>query len=323
MALAWHRDTLYASFGHNRGGENTATEEARGRASADGGKTWGEVFTIDPGQGDLAVSHGVFLSTGDALWAFHGAYYNTMERVHTRAYLLDEATRQWQSQGVVVEGGFWPMQEPLKMPDGNWIMSGISVGTGNPAAVAISHGEDPARWDLVVIPRAEGIGGMWGESSVIIHGSRVINVARYGDHSQPLVAVSEDFGRTWTPSRPANMPMATSKPYSGTLSTGRHYLVCTTTADGGNRRAPLTIALTAPGGEAFTQVFIIRDAVRPEGPGESHPGARLAYPYAIEHQGRLYVGHSNSGGRGGKERTHWNNNSAELAVIPLSALEGP
>ena len=28
VALAWHGDRLYVSFGHNRGGENTETEEA-------------------------------------------------------------------------------------------------------------------------------------------------------------------------------------------------------------------------------------------------------------------------------------------------------
>lgn len=277
-----------------------------------------DVWTVDAG--DLAVSHGVFLSHGGDLWAFHGAYLNTMERVHTRAYLLDEATGRGQPQGSVIEGGFWPMQAPQRMADGNWIMSGISVGGGNPAAVAITHGDDPARWDLVLIPRAREVGNMWGESSVIIAGGQVINVARYGAHAQPLVAVSADCGRTWTPSTPANMPMAPSKPYTGTLSTGEHYLVCSTTADGGARRSPLTIALTRPGEQAFSRVFIIRDALHPGAAVESHAAARLAYPYAVEHDGRLYVGYSNSGGRGGRERLHWNNNSAELAVIPLAAL---
>ena len=52
----------------------------------------------------------------------------------------------------------------------------------------------------------------------------------------------------------------------------------------------------------------------PEGPGESHPKASLAYPYAVEHDGKLYVAYSNGGGRGG------NRNSAELAVIPVASL---
>lgn len=46
----------------------------------------------------------------------------------------------------------------------------------------------------------------------------------------------------------------------------------------------------------------------------------LSYPYAIEHAGKLYVGYSNNGGgagRVGEGRELWNNNSAELAVIPI------
>ena len=41
--------------------------------------------------------------------------------------MLDEATGLWAPQGVVIDGGFWPMQEPQRMEDGNWIMAGISA----------------------------------------------------------------------------------------------------------------------------------------------------------------------------------------------------
>ena len=324
VALVFHKGKLYASFGHNKGGENTDTEEARVRVSGDGGATWGPVSTIDPGdEPGVGVSHGVFLSHGGRLWAFHGAYTGTMNNVHTRAYVLNEADGTWEHKGTVAEGGFWPLQEPIRMADGNWIMSGISVGKGNPAAVAISRGEDFTHWDLVVIPKPAGM-KMWGESTVFLDGRRVVNIARC-DGKQPvaLVAFSEDCGRTWSASRPSNLPMAASKPYAGTLSTGQRYLVCSTTADGGNRRHPLTIALTRPGETTFSQVFVIRHALFPEGPGESHARASLAYPYAIEHEGMLFVGYSNSGGgvgRVGENRELWNNNSAELAAIPVKAL---
>jgi hypothetical protein len=117
--------------------------------------------------------------------------------------------------------------------------------------------------------------------------------------------------------------MATSKPYTGMLSTGQRYLICTTTADSGGRRSPLTIALSRLGEEMFSKVFLIRHALFPDGPGESHSNAKLSYPYAVEHNGKLYVGYSNSGGgagRVGEGRELWNNNSAELAVIPIDGL---
>lgn len=323
LALAWHKGRLYASFGHNKGQENTVGEVARGRMSCDGGKTWGEVFTIGAGDTpDLGISHGVFLSRGGELWAFMGAFYGNKltdiasSKVHTRAYRLNEATGAWESQGTVIEGGFWPMQEPLKMDDGNWIMSGLRVGGGHPGAVAISHGDDLTKWDLVPIPRPADL-KMWGESTVVVRGKHVQNFARISSlPSTVLTATSEDYGRTWTEHTPSNLPMIRSKPYTGTLSTGQPYLICTTTEEARtkNHRSPLTIAVGQPGEAGFRQIFRIRGSVCPESPGDSDPRAHLSYPYAIEHDGRLYVGFSNMGGRGGNE------NSAELAVIPITSL---
>lgn len=317
VALVWHKGRLYASFGRNSGAENTASEVAQGRASDDCGATWGPVFTIDGGdEPNLAISHGVFLSHTGSLWAFHGAFHGNMENVHTRAYRLDETTGEWENKGVVVEDGFWPTQEPQQMPDGNFIMAGMRVGNGyggmdDPAAVAISHGDDFTRWDLVVIPKPPEI-EMWGESTVIIDGEELLNIARYGE-PVGLVSASRDEGRHWLESRPSNMPLAASKPYAGILSNGQRFLIGTTTADSGNRRAPLTLAVSRPGGKQFCKVFRIRDAVH-DGPGESGPNCSLAYPYAVEYEGKLFVGYSNDGGRGK------NLNSAELAVIPLPSL---
>ena len=317
VAVCWHKGRLYATFGHNKGHENTSTEVARGRVSSDGGRSWGPVFTIDDGDtANPAVSHGVLLSHAGQLWAFHGAFHDRMKQVHTLAFVLDETSDTWQPRGVVAEEGFWPLQEPLKMDDGNWIMAGISVnggygGPNDPAAVAISHGDDFTNWDVVVIPKPENL-DMWGESTVVVNGPEILNIARWRD-PVALAAASKDYGRTWTESREANLPMAASKPYAGTLSTGQCYLVATTTADSGNRRSPLTIAVSRPGEKFFSKVYRMRDAVH-DGPGESAPKCRLSYPYAVEHDGKLYVAYSNDGSRGA------NRNSSELAVVPVKSL---
>lgn len=324
VALAWHKGKLHASFGHNKGGENTDTEEARFFTSADGGRTWNPIATMDRGdEPGIGVSHGVFLPLNGRLWAFHGAYTGTMQNVHTRAYLLDDDLGQWLSKGTVIAGGFWPLGEPVRMADGNWIMAGLRAGGGNPAAVAISHGDDLTKWDLVVIPLANDLGEVWGESAIVVDGKRITNIARWGAEARALVAASEDYGRTWTPSRASNLPMTTSKPCAGRLSTDQRFLICSMSADGGKRRSPLTIAISKPGERQFSKVFVIRHAEFPNGPGESHPKAALAYPCASEHDGKLYVGYSNNGGnvgRVGAGRELWNNNSAELAVIPIEQL---
>jgi hypothetical protein len=316
VAVVRHNGVLYSSFGHNRGSENTADEAANGRKSSDGGRTWGPLFTIDAGAGNLAVSHGVFLSHEGKLWAFHGSFFGRMQQVHTRAYLLDDETDQWEPKGVVAEDGFWPMQAPQKMDDGNWIMAGIAVigsvgGADDHAAVALSHAGDFTRWTVVAVPNPADM-DMWGESALIAEGADVLLIARYR-LPIALAATSRDYGRTWTTIRPSNLPMAASKPYAGVLSTGQRYLIGTTTADSGNRRSPLTIAVGRPAEKVFSKIYRIRDAVH-DGPGESNPDCRLSYPYAEEYGGKLYVVYSNDGNRGG------NRNSAELAVILLESL---
>ena len=328
VALAWHKGRLFVSFAHNKGVENTDTEEARYCVSDDDGKTWSPVSTIAKGsEPGTSVSHGVFLSHRNQLWAFHGAFTGFLDKLHTLAYVWNETRGVWEPKGTVIGDSFWPCQAPVKMDNGNWIMSGFRVGvTGEenhqPAAVAISHGDDFMSWDVVPI-RAASSKDLWGESTVFASGKHVVNISRYGAEAKALMAVSEDYGRTWSQSLPSNLPMTTSKPYAGTLSTGQHYLICTTTADSGKRRSPLTIAVTRSGENAFSTVFVIRHAEFPEGPGESHKKAALSYPYAVEHDGHLYVGYSNNGGNAGRVGTGRelaNNNSAELTVISIQSL---
>ena len=327
VALAWYKERLFASFGHNKEGENTPAEEARYCVSEDDGKTWGEVRTIDSGRDGIGISHGVLAVHQGNLWSFNGSYHRGYVDTATRAYIYNDDGR-WEPKGPIIEGGFWPLQTPTKMADGNWIMSGVRLdkfrhkGT-YPPAVAISHGDDFMKWDLVVIPVLADA-NIWGESGVILNGKQVINIARYGAEAKALMAISEDCGRTWTESRPSNLPMATSKPCAGTLSNGQSYLIDTTTADSGGRRAPLTIAVTPPGKTVFSKIFVIRGSEFPEGPGESHPKAYLSYPDAVEHNGYLYVGYSNSGGNAGRVGTGtqlYNTTSAELAVIPIKNIE--
>lgn len=314
VGLAWHKGRLYASYGFNKGDENTPTEEAHVRVSEDAGKTWSAPVVMDDGEGNLGVSHGVFLPHKDKLWAFMGAFYDRFQRTHTRAYTLNETSGAWEPRGVVIDAGFWPMQEPQKMADGNWIMAGARVShgfdvVGDLPAVAISEGDDFTKWKMVLIPAAKGVGNIWGESTVIVEGKRIINISRYGTKALALVSVSDDHGRTWTPTAPSNLPMATSKPYAGILSTGQRYLVCTTTADTGGKRSPLTIAVSKAGESVFSKVFVIRRSIFPEGPGVSDPRADFSYPYAVENDGKLFIGY-----------THKSHAANELAVVPIKSL---
>ena len=67
--------------------------------------------------------------------------------------------------------------------------------------------------------------------------------------------------------------------------------------------------MSKPGESVFSKVFVIRRSVFPEGPGVSDPRADFSYPYAVEHEGKLYIGY-----------THKSHAANELAVIPIQSL---
>lgn len=133
------------------------------------------------------------------------------------SYTLNEETGQWIGHGIVVRNGFWPMNQPVKMPDGNWILPGISAGPYSNtqvflAAVAISHGDDFIQWDYVEIPTGEGVDRRWGESTIWVDGERVFNIARYGGGALALAPFSDDYGRMWSCARISNLPWPPRNP---------------------------------------------------------------------------------------------------------------
>jgi hypothetical protein len=312
VAIVRHKSVIYTCWGHNKGSENTLTEVVQGSRSYDNGRTWSAVEMIAPGDDKTAESHGVFLSFKGSLWLFVSNFTGWRQGTKTKAYVLDERASQWVSKGIVAGDDFWPMVEPRRMDDGNWIMAGIIVKGAYPAGVAISHGEDFTQWDVISIPASEELERMWGESTVLVNGNEITNIARYGSKAIALVSKSRDFGRTWTPMRMSNLPMTPSKPYAGILSTGQRYVIGTIAADAGFRRVPLTIAVSRPGEELFSRIFCITDRTLRDNPKQAQP--HLAYPYAVEYDKKLYVVYSAALERG-------NLNDAELAVIPIDDLK--
>ena len=273
---------------------------------------------IDAGEpsSGLAVSHGVLLSKDGRLYSFMGAFTNDMRTVHTRLSVLEPGAKEWKRVGAVVGGGFWPMQPPEKMSDGNWIMGGLRVAAGwnvvggNRPAVAISRGDDFTKWNLVVLAEGALPANEWGESTVDLKNGVLTLTCRPSWNESPMVAhiaTSGDGGLTWSPLCATDTRIVTAKPFTGTLSDGRRYLVSTVTSDGGARRSPLMIAWSRPNATDYSFAAAVRTC------GST---VSLSYPSAVERNGMLYIGYSDNGGRSGT-----NVNSAELAVVPLASLD--
>ena len=156
------------------------------------------------------------------------------------------------------------MDEPFRMDNGNYIIGGFLVGGCNQSAVAISDGDNLAKWEVILIPQVENIGKTWGESTVIVDGQNILNISLYGDKCLALIAHSQDFGQTWSLQSESNLPMTTSKPYGGLLSTGQHYLINSMASDIGKNRYPLSISLSKTGEITFSNIFRIRDDISPK-----------------------------------------------------------
>ena len=311
-SIVEHAGTLFACWANSPVDENSALESVRGRRSTDGGLTWSEVEVIAPGFQETAErhSHAPFLSHKGQLWAFAARWGvgpgKPFAGLRAEAFMLNEQTGKWESRGIVGHD-CWPCTEPLRMADGNWITAGPSRDAVLPR-VMISHGDDLLKWDTVSIPMPKGISTSFAETTVIPDGRDVLAIVRPRSPKLALVAESDDFGRTWSPCRVSNYPMSDAKPYAGVLSTGQRYLVSNFPAKGMPQRDTLVIAVGRPGGEAFSRVWKVRF-----GPSKAPLGGRAkarqwSYPYAHEHDGKLYVVYSIS-----KE-------DCGLSIIPLRAL---
>ena len=312
VALAMFKGRMYCAWAHNKIRENSEDEEVNYSISDDNGRTWSKYILGNfASENGGAVSHGAFLVHDDALYFFAPQFKGQLgkEMIKMNAYVFDEANEKFHYLGVALDERFWPMCEPILMENGNYIMAGIYVGSDynapeNTAAVAISHGSDLMHWDMVKLEYAEGV-KVWGECSVIANGSHIALYCR--EHSKKFKALysqSTDYGKSWSKLDLSNLPMIESKPYAGTLSNGRRYLICSMAEDITSRN-PLTIAITEPHDDKFCKLLCIDSGIEQ---------SALSYPYAIEWDNKLYVAYSFS-------TEGYNRNSAELAIIDLDDLK--
>ncbi len=309
-AIIAHHGVLYACWGNSPIDENSSQETIRGASSTDGGLTWSKPFFIgDDLPGDLARSHGSFAIQNDQLWALALHYrYPIFEnkQVQAEGFTLDETTGQWQSQGVVAEVGA-PVDAPRRMLDGRWIAGSADINFC--AGVLLSRDDTLRHFDFISIPTAEG--DKFSETSVVVDGKRITAFMRNEKALGCGVSFSED-GRTWTTARESNFPIARSKVYAGILSTDQLFMICNMTDGKPMNRDTLVVAVSKPGERTFSYAWKIRQGLtrQPLLRG-MHKMPGWQYPYAYEHDGKLYVIYSV-----GKE-------DCELSIIPVRCLQIP
>lgn len=306
-AIIHHKGTWFTSWANSLVDENSPSETQRGRRSTDDCRTWSDAELIAPGFPDAERhSHGCFMSHQGRLWTLAARFGQGPGRrfpgLTTEAFLLDETSDRWQPRGTAMVD-CWPYNEPVRTGDGNWITAGQDKD-GLPV-VAVSHGDDPGRWDTVKVPYAGELKPSFAETTLLTGPGQILAVIR-GGGNVAWVATSRDHGRTWTTAAPSNFPMPRAKAYLGRLSTGQPYLI----ANHGNRDV-LLIAVGKPGAMSLESAWKIRAGTShaPRFPGKAK-ASQWSYPYACEHRGRLYVVYSIS-----KE-------DCGLSILPVASLRG-
>ena len=324
VAIEEWRGKLYVCFAFNEKSENSITERLMYCVSEDGGRTWSKPDFISQNT-DYANSHAVFLAREDALYCF-GSHFMGLSKerpvtkkgrltirftdLQTEGWKFDGG--KWESIGIVCDG-FWPLNAPVRMDDGNYMMSGCS--TEWMGAVALSHGEDLTKWD-VVLPDTDG--EVFTEAGAWADGENVLLVLRNGTlptdgKFHAAVSMSSDFGRTFSVCELSNLPMCTSKPFCGRLTDDRPFLVFNESIEGMRHdRSRLLLGVGDAGTFCLNKLYALDE-------GAPSAGGRLwlSYPYAKQIGDRLYVVYScDSAPKKGA-----NNNDAMLAIIDRDCLK--
>ena len=232
------------------------------------------------------------LSTGDELWAFVGQVHTQpREPLETGGAMVvfrfDTVGECWQPQASVP--GFHPLSRPQRV-SGGWLMGG-QFNLIQPR-IARSHGDDLTRWDVVEIPSGPEHRLNFAETALVVDGQAVTAYVRSALEAV-FVSQSGDVGRTWSRLRQSNLPMSSSKTCAGRFSTGQRYLALNLRAENLGDRDVLAIAVSAPGGQYFRKLVLVRKGPSPSPrlPGYCK-GPQWSYPSVAEHEGTVYVTYS-------------------------------
>jgi hypothetical protein len=309
-----HRGRLFACWANSPVNENSPQEIWRGRWSEDGGLTWGPPEIIAGGSSNApAYGHGTLLSHQDRLWAFAARFGKAgvdkdtvFPGIRMEIFARDDTAGKWEARGLAAED-FWAQEALKSLPGGGWIVGGDDADSY--PAVALIAKDDPAKWSVVKLPVAPTRKNVkYYETTLFVEPDGITAVIRNfksWTEALALCSTSRDGGRTWTEATESNWRMAESRAYAGVLSTGQRYLLCNYI-----NRDNLVIAVSRPGQKQLSRVWMIRKgkSAPPRYPGKAK-GPQWSYPYAIEHQAKLYVVYSV-----GKE-------DCDLSIIPLPALK--
>ena len=154
-----------------------------------------------------------------------------------------------------------------------------------PAVMISDSGKIDAEWRIVKLQSDDKLCDsskyIFPELSLIIDGNTAYAFARNDMRNVPVVYVSYDNCETWSEAASHDIPLSSSKIYSGTLSDGRNYIIGNTDS----QRKNLELFVSKPFSLEFNKGIILSDVFKDKLPSIDV----WHYPVAYEADGKLYI----------------------------------
>lgn|GEM_PF-145040 len=312
--IAWHDGRFFAAWSSSRHNEEDPDQHIRYATSSDGHR-WSEARVLAPDpdgpSGPLRwIARGLFVSGGrlTALGArVASADYGRRGRdvVWRDLELLSYrwSGDAWEPMGLYASdcmNNFPPqMLGPslfMACRDANMDLFTAVADPSSPTLWTRTRMTQPPPFDRMDEP--SWYVGPDGVAHMIIRDNR---------RSRSLLrSISRDNGKSWSVPVQTDYPDATSKNFTGRLSSGWYYLVSNVNPAA---RHPLAVSFSRDGW-LFERPYAVRSAGGPArfaGRAKGGPGS-VQYPHAIEHGGSLWVIYST------------NKEDIEVTEIPIASL---
>lgn len=314
-AVIHYHGALFAAWYNCPERELKDRSPIRFRRSTDGGKTWGEIKTVaDDLSGGILYCPPVFGVDGGRLYMLLNQMVSADHMHSLDLYIYNEDADAFEP--------LWSRPLPFKLntnvcplDSGRLLLPGriaeLDQFPNTPAVIISDSGRIDAHWRLVKLQEngdlPDGSAFVHPELTTIIHGEAIHALVRDDERCVPLLYRSGNGGETWEGPVAHDIPLSSSKIYSGRLSDGRSYIIGNLFPFG--KRDRLALFLSDGDSLSFTRAYLLQD-----GPsGQLGFGEAWHYPCAWEADGKLYViytvNHGPSWRRG-----------AVLTVIDLSKI---
>ncbi|MBQ8758181.1 MAG: exo-alpha-sialidase, partial [Clostridia bacterium] len=320
-AIIAFKDRLFAAWYNNGKLELYGTTPIRFATSDDGGRTWSKPVTVAVDEsGKILYCPPVFAVEDGKLYMFLNQMVKADHMHSFDLYIYNEEKNQFEE--------LWSRPIPFKLntnvyklPNGKLIHPGrisheLDTFPNTPAVMISDSGKVDADWRLVKIQEngnlPDGAAYCHPELSLVVCGDVLYGFCRNDYRDVPVVYISEDFGESWSMPNFHDIPLSSSKIYSGTLSDGRNYIVgnirCQSDPSS-HVRDKLAIFFSRKGEMKFDKGFLLQNNKCRE---EKFFGM-WHYPCCYEHDGKLYVIYSANTGDG-------NTRGAVVSVIDLNEI---